>query len=474
MSASRHHSKGQEVVAGLTTFAAMSYIMFTNPLILKDAGMPAGPVFLWTCITAAAASFMAGWRLNTPTAMACGMGLNLFVADYAIKRGVPWPYLLLTCSLVAIAVLALSVRLQRGQPSWRQKLITDIPPEIFAAIKGGIGALLAEAAIREIKSLSERVEFWKVILAFAAGVLVIVMMKWLYATKVDALKRGQQPGNGLRLLDSAPFIVSIAVMIPFALALGLTQSLAPEPQLYWAWGEKGLGWFDKAPDHLLELCIVFAAAAFFVLLLDIAGSPYEYVTSEEEGKKLSAEAKEAIIDRSLKIDSVANVLAPVAGVTPLVYYAENHAGWKAYGKTGLVAQVAAACFAVFAVIAIVSISLGRGITEFIPKFAIMPTLFFIGLLVTAESFVPPVPAPGSREKKKKETPTGRILYFVPAALTVVMVPATRFDYALAAGILSHAVISIFPESYIGTKRASSSALIGIYIAAFIVLVLSLR
>ena len=78
-----------DIIAGIATFTAMSYIIFTNPVVLEPTGMAAGPVLLWTCLIAFAASAVAGYWLDTPTALACGMGLNLFRAQYADSRHVP-------------------------------------------------------------------------------------------------------------------------------------------------------------------------------------------------------------------------------------------------------------------------------------------------------------------------------------------------------------------------------------------------
>src|SRR5438445_3852995 len=98
----------QDFLAGVTIFFAMSYIIFTNPAILRSAGMAPGAVLLWTCALAGAVSIVAGWRLGTPTALACGMGLNVFFADYARTYNVPWHYLLATCLIVAVIVLLFS------------------------------------------------------------------------------------------------------------------------------------------------------------------------------------------------------------------------------------------------------------------------------------------------------------------------------------------------------------------------------
>lgn len=131
-------------------------------------------------------------------------------------------------------------------------------------------------------------------------------------------------------------------------------------------------------------------------------------------------------------------------------------------------------------------------TQCIPRFIVMPTLFFVGLMSIADSFVLPLPtneptalspfnfqaqlnasSSASVEGKPERTPVGRTLYFLPAAMTTVLTTTSTLDVAIAAGILSYGIISAFPEKYLGVAETNSLQLVILYLGAFFVLVFSL-
>ncbi len=477
-----------DIIAGLATFTAMSYIIFTNPVVLEPTGMAAGPVLLWTCMIAFAASAVAGCWLGTPTAVACGMGLNLFLAQYADSRHVPWEHLLVTCGAVSLAVFLLSIA-----PA-RKNLIQAIPPQIFAAIKAGVGGLLVKVSItatQDVASTSaggtgNTIGYHITIVAFLAGLATILIVKAICALYV---KKNPRDAANVEILDLSSLILSVFVMIPVCLWLHLAKQMNPAPGLYWIWTGPNAP-FEKLSDTQYWFdCLPFAIAVFFIMMMDIAGSPVEYLRKGNPGESLPEPTKKSIIERSLWTDSAFNIIAPLAGVSPVVYYAENHVGWNAGGRSGWTAATVAGGFLVFAVIGAISIQHGRPISEWIPKFAVMPALFFVGLMIIAGSFAqrfkPPAAAAGTTPKAgagSGEQPLGRVLFFLPAAITVVVVTNTSsFDTAIAAGILSYALISSLPTEFVGepesdltgeddTDRRGRLALV--YLGAVVVLILN--
>jgi adenine/guanine/hypoxanthine permease len=475
------NQKRTDIVAGLATFTAMSYIIFTNPAVLQPIGMAAGPVLLWTCVVAFAATATAGYVLGSPTGLACGMGLNLFLAQYAMqgtpnaiqgtanatqRAQIPWEHLLVTCLLVSIVVFLLSLA-----PT-RRNLIAAIPPQIFAAIKAGVGGLLVKVSLTEIARVAgtktvvggEAIGLRAAIAAFLFGLAVILVTKGVYAQYVK-----NHPDNTgrqeVQLLDSSSLILSVIAMIPLCLWLHLSQQMTPVPGQFWIWNGADAPLAQLANGEYWIACVPFAIAVFFIMMMDIAGSPVEYVRKGNPGENLPAQSKNAIIRRSLLIDSSFNILAPLAGISPVVYYAENHVGWSAGGRSGWTAATVAAGFLVFALIGLMSIWHGWPISEWIPKFAVMPALFFVGLMIIAGSFAlrfkPPAVAPAAADAAAAtdagaREPLGRVLFFLPAAITVVMVTNTSFDSAIAAGILSYALISSLPSEFVGTPESDLS------------------
>src|ERR1700761_3448286 len=133
-----------ELVAGLTTFLTMAYIVVVNPVILGDAGMPLAAVAAATCIAAGVGSILMGLASNYPLALAPGMGLNAYFTFTVVKgMGVPWQTALgcVFLSGVAFAVLTLV--------GVRQLIIRALPPSLFAAVAGGIGLFIAFIGFRD-------------------------------------------------------------------------------------------------------------------------------------------------------------------------------------------------------------------------------------------------------------------------------------------------------------------------------------
>src|ERR1700677_2211882 len=123
-----------EILAGVTTFVTMAYIIFVNPAILSETGMPLGAVTIATCLCAAFGSIMMGLLANLPLALAPGMGLNAYFTYTVVKgMGVPWQTALGAVFLSGVLFLLLTVT------GLRQQLVAAIPQELHAAVAGGIG-----------------------------------------------------------------------------------------------------------------------------------------------------------------------------------------------------------------------------------------------------------------------------------------------------------------------------------------------
>src|ERR1700678_2813181 len=132
-----------EILAGFTTFITMAYIVFVNPSILKDAGMPVPAVFAATCLAAAFATILMGGFARYPIALAPGMGLNAYFTYTVVKgMGVPWQTALGAVFLSGVIFLALTFT------GIRQRLVAAIPHELHAAVGGGIGLFIAFIGFR--------------------------------------------------------------------------------------------------------------------------------------------------------------------------------------------------------------------------------------------------------------------------------------------------------------------------------------
>jgi xanthine/uracil/vitamin C permease (AzgA family) len=204
-----------DLLAGATTFLAMSYIMFANPAILKDIGLNPGAVFIWTCLISALTSFFAGRYLDVPAALAPGMGFNAFVSSFGTNEGIPWPTLILICGTASIGLLLVS-----KFTSWRRDFISGLVEsgQIFSAIKGGVGAMLATVSIEETITFAKDLKadqlwIWWAPDLFFIGFVIIVCI-WLASEhfrgeleQVNDIMR-----NLLQMAKPASFLLSIAVL----------------------------------------------------------------------------------------------------------------------------------------------------------------------------------------------------------------------------------------------------------------------
>src|SRR5436305_6069277 len=132
-----------EILAGFTTFITMAYIIFVNPSILHETGMPLAAVTAATCISAAVGSFLMGGLANYPIALAPGMGLNAYFTYVVVKgMGVDWPVALGAVFLSGVAFLILTAI------GIRQLILSAIPFELHAAVAAGVGLFIAFIGFR--------------------------------------------------------------------------------------------------------------------------------------------------------------------------------------------------------------------------------------------------------------------------------------------------------------------------------------
>src|ERR1700755_1334507 len=132
-----------EILAGLTTFVTMAYIIFVNPAILSETGMPLAAVTAATCLCAAFGSILMGAFANYPLALAPGMGLNAYFTYTVVKgMGVSWQTALGAVFLSGVIFLLLTLG------GIRQRLLAAIPYQLHAAVAGGIGLFIAFIGLR--------------------------------------------------------------------------------------------------------------------------------------------------------------------------------------------------------------------------------------------------------------------------------------------------------------------------------------
>ena len=391
-----------EMLAGLTTFLTMSYIVFVNPAILGTTGMDPGAVFVATCLAAALGSTVMGLAANFPVGMAPGMGLNAFFAFTVVgAAGLPWQQALAAVLISGIVFLVLSLT---GVRSW---LVAGIPTSLRSAIVAGIGLFLAIVALQKSDVIIGDADTLVRLGPMDTAPPLLALGGFLLIAILEARRvRGA-------------ILIGILVVTGCAWALGLVQwqgllalppSLAPTflqldlaGLLHW---EEGAAW-----SVLLQVVLVFVLVEVF----DATGTLYG--VASRAGLLNLPDAKKRF-GRALLADSSAIVAGSLLGTSSTTAFAESASGVEAGGRTGLTALVVAALF--------LAALLFSPLASMVPPYATAPALLYVAGLMLRELV---------------EIEWSDLTEAVPAALCALAMPFTySIANGLAFGFIAYAVL----------------------------------
>ena len=374
-----------EILAGVTTFLTMAYIVLVNPAILHDAGVPLPAVTAATCLSAAFGSILMGIVARYPIALAPGMGLNAyFTYTVCIKMHIPWQTALGAVFLSGVIFLALTAT------GVRQMILRAIPHELYAAVASGIGLFIAFIGFRNagliVGDPATLVGLGNLRNPTTALALFgLILMVSLEVRKV----RGA-------ILIGVLTITAIAWatgMVHWAPATGGFSSLAAT-----AFQLDIRGALNKG---LLEIIFVF----FFVDLFDNLGT---LVAVTKRAGLIAPDHSIPRLNKILFADAASTVFGSLTGTSTVTSYVESTAGVAAGGRSGVTAIVTGLLF------------LGAiGAAPFVgivPAAATAPALILVGSMMLATI---------------TEIRWHEPLVAVPAFLTLVLIPLT---YSIANGL----------------------------------------
>jgi AGZA family xanthine/uracil permease-like MFS transporter len=305
-----------EVIAGVTTFLTMAYIMFLNPVILADGGFDFGGVFTATALAAALACFIAAFYAKTwPVGLAPGMGINAFIA-YGVCLGMKYtPAEALGAVLVAgVVFLIISLTPLRA---W---LINSIPKSLKLGIGAGIGLFLAIIGFQLMGLTSD-------------NPVVLVQLGDL--------------SNPLTLLGAAAFI-SMIVMEKMKIKGNIIIGIVAFSIIAWLGGWANFNGVVSSPPPMTHLFAFDLGAAlsasmvtviftlFFIDFFDTAGT---LTSVANVAGKVGSDGKIKDIDKAMLSDSVSTVAGAMMGTSTVTTYVESAAGVKAGGRTGMTSLV---------------------------------------------------------------------------------------------------------------------------------------
>jgi adenine/guanine/hypoxanthine permease len=380
-----------EMLAGLTTFVTMAYIIFVNPAILSQTGMPLAAVTTSTCLCAGIASILMGWLANYPLALAPGMGLNAYFTYTVVKgMGVHWQTALGAVFLSGIIFLLLTFG------GIRQKLVAAIPYQLHAAVAGGIGLFIAFIGLRN------------------AGIIVpsaatTVTLGNLHAHDTQLAIFGIVL---IAVLQAYRVKASMLIGVLGTLAVGiLLHQVKYTPSTFNPMAIRDTAFHLDVHGALklnaLEIIFVF----LFVDLFDNIGT---LVAVTDRAGLISADHTIPRLDKIFFADATATVLGSLAGTSTVTSYIESSAGVAAGGRTGITAITTGVLFLLAIFVA--------PVVGAIPDFATAPALILVGALMVAGA-------------ARIEWDEPRIA--IPSFLTIITIPLT---YSIATG-LSFGLIS---------------------------------
>ncbi|WOT05986.1 NCS2 family permease [Shewanella youngdeokensis] len=392
----------QEVIAGITTFLTMAYIIFVNPMMLADAGMDHGAVFVATCLAAAIGCLVMGIVANYPIALAPGMGLNAFFTYTVVgEMGYSWETALGAVFLSGLCFLVLSlVRI-------REWIVNSIPMSLRIGIAAGIGLFLALVGLKSagivvanpatLVGMGDITAFPAVMAALGFFLIVAMVHKGI----------------------KSAVIVSIMAVTALGILFGDVQYqgiIATPPSIMPTFMKMDL-------SSVLEISMLSVVFAFlFVDLFDTSGT---LVAVAQRGGFLDDKGKLPRLNRALTADSTATIAGAMLGTSTTTSYVESTAGVSAGGRTGLTAVIVGLLF--------LSSLFISPLAGMVPAYATAGALFYVAILMMS----------GLVNVEWED-----LTEAAPVVVVCILMPLT-FSIAtgIAMGFISYAVIKLMSGRY---------------------------
>jgi len=434
-------SAAREVIAGLTTFAAMAYILAVNPLILSQTGIDKGALVTATAIASAVMTIIMALATNYPIALAPGMGLNAFFTyTICLAKGIPWQAALGFVFYSGLIFLALTVS------RLRQRIVEAIPFELKLAITSGIGFFIA-------------------LIGLENGGLIVLNMATV-------------PKNGVPLAEASPYLTlgNLGTMAPWLVIIGIILTgilvarrfpgsivlvilIITVAGLFIPAGD-GSGMITKPPGAIFNLPSSLAPSflkldlGYFwqhlftalplvlsILFVDLFDNMGTLIGVSKRAGLLDENGNLPKVGRAFMADACAAMFGSTLGTSTVTSYIESAAGVEAGGRTGLTSIVTAICF-------LLALFL-TPLILIVPAVATAPALVVVGAFMMQ----------GLAELDLRDFTKA-----APAFMTIVMMPfAFSISEGIAFGILTYVGMKL------GTGKAKEVGTLTYILAALFLL-----
>lgn len=342
-----------EIIAGITTFLAMAYIIFVNPNILAATGMDKTALITVTCLATALATLMTGVFANAPIAMAPGMGLNAFFA-YSLVLGdhIKWPTALGIVFLSGLFFFILTLL------DLRQKIVEAIPRPIISAVSVGIGFFITFIGLVNLGIIQKN----EITIVSAAPITNTILIGMAGFFVMIFLEMKKVKGSMILGILAATFIA-------------LLTGHAPWPKEFFSFQ------FDLLPvafkmdlDGAVKWS--FMGAIFSLMFMHLFDSIGSLVACCHQAKFVDKNGRIRDLDRLLTLDALASMLGAWLGTSTITAYVESATGIGQGGRTGFTSVVTAALF-LLGILLIPVIAI-------VPVYATAPALILVGFFMMKE------------------------------------------------------------------------------------------
>ncbi|MDG9930892.1 MULTISPECIES: NCS2 family permease [unclassified Pseudomonas] len=407
-----------EILAGLTTFLTMAYILFVNPAILGETGMDKGAVFVATCLAAAIGSAVMGLIANYPIALAPGMGLNAFFTyTVVLHMGYTWQTALGAVFISATLFFLLSIfRI-------REWIVNSIPLPLRSAIAAGIGLFLALIALKEAGLVVDNPATLVGLGDLTAPGPLLAVLGFFLIVALEARRVTGAVMIGILAITALAIALGVT---PFGGVVSMPPSLAPT-------------FLQLDIAGAFEVGMISVIFAFlFVDLFDNTGT---LIGVAKRAGLMSKDGHLPKMGRALIADSTAAMGGSLLGTSTTTSYIESASGVAAGGRTGLTAIVVAVLFLLALFFA--------PLAGTVPAFATAPALLFVAVLMTS----------GLAEIDWED-----ITVAAPVVITALAMPLT---FSIANGIAFGFIAWVLIKALAGRFRDLNPALV-ILAAIFVV------
>ena len=419
----------REMIAGLTTFMAMAYILAVNPSILSATGMDSGAIFTATALSSAIATIIMGVIANLPFALSAGMGLNAYFAfTVVIGMGASWQLALAAVFTEGIVFILLSLT------NVREAIFNSIPVTLKTAVSAGIGLFIIIIALINahliVDNPSTLVSLISIHGAVTAGTFhsigiqaILCLIGIIFTALLMYYKVNGSMLIGILFTWVLGMACEVAGIYVPNIELGaystIPTAIVSMPQSISSTIGQCFEGFKQVQSGSVSI-FNFLVICFAFLFVDIFDTLGTLIGCAHSGKMLDKDGKLPGIKGALVSDAIGTALGAVLGTSTITTFVESASGIAVGGRTGLTAITTACLFLLALFFSPLFLT--------IPSFATSPALVMVGFLMM---------------KNVVNIPWDDITEAVPAFLAIIAMP---FFYSISEGIsfgiISYVVINV--------------------------------